>query len=173
MTISYELEKTIKLETQPEGCAADDDLSWVYIGEEDRAIWKFPAEPDEVSPGIIIDEVGSIGIPEDDIEGITIYKTGKETGFLIVSSQGNSTYAVYDINNGNDYLGSFSIDTGKIDRVSETDGIEAVQGNFGKNFPKGLFIVQDDKNEGFTTNFKIVSWSDIEKGLKKIEKGSD
>ena len=33
------------LDSQPEGCVADDANGWLFIGEEEAAIWRFDAEP--------------------------------------------------------------------------------------------------------------------------------
>lgn len=167
-TISAELARRWQLETQPEGAVADEAFEALYIGEEDVALWRFPAEPTEPAVATLVDAVGSPRIPTDDIEGVTIFATGPRSGYLIASSQGNNSYVVYDRGPGNRYLARFEIVSSEaIDRVSETDGIEAVAGDFGPGLEEGLFIVQDDKNEGFEKNFKIVSLAAIRAGIER------
>ena len=105
-----------------------------------------------------------------DVEGLALYRTGETSGYLLASSQGNNTYAVYDREGDNTFLGRFAIvtdDASGIDGSEETDGIDATAANLGPNFPKGVFIAQDGYNDpsGSNQNFKIVDWRLIEDGL--------
>jgi 3-phytase len=77
-----------------------------------------------------------------------------------VSSQGDNAYAVYKLPEAS-YVGRFRIGNGIVDAVQETDGIELMLGDFGPNFPGGLFVVQDGDNLPATQNFKLTSWADI------------
>src|SRR5690606_2509424 len=43
--VGVELVREFKLESQTEGCVADDETGDLYIGEEDVGIWKYAAEP--------------------------------------------------------------------------------------------------------------------------------
>mgnify|MGYP000853993795 CR=1 FL=1 len=43
----------------------------------------------------------------------------------------------------------------------ETDGIELKLGNFGPDYPAGLFVAQDGMNEPAAQNFKLVSWAEV------------
>ncbi|WP_319535018.1 phytase [uncultured Vibrio sp.] len=66
-----------------------------------------------------------------------------------MSSQGNHTYAVYNIDEAYQYAGSFALvadDQNGLDGASETDGIHAVSSSVGDRFPNGLFIAQDGFN---------------------------
>ncbi len=61
------------------------------------------------------------------MEGVGLYDLGGGRGYLVVSSQGNNSYAVYRREGDNAYLGSFSViaDPAKgIDGISETDGLD-------------------------------------------------
>ena len=49
-----------------------------------------------------------------DVEGLTIYYSGDSTGYLIASSQGDNTYAVYKREGENSYIGQFAIVDGKV-----------------------------------------------------------
>ncbi len=46
--ISGRLVRSFHVGTQVEGCVADDELGWLYIGEESVALWKYPAEPGRI-----------------------------------------------------------------------------------------------------------------------------
>jgi len=109
-----------------------------------------------------------------DIEGLDLYYGADGTGYLIASSQGDSSYAVFSREGNNEYLGSFAIgDNGAIDQVNESDGLEITNVNLGSAFPEGLVVVQDGANdpqnpvpdqeelENNSTNFKLVPWNDI------------
>ena len=162
-TVRAKKVRQISVGTQLEGCVADDELGYFYVGEEEIGIWKYPAEPDANLERIKVDGVGSAGNLVADIEGLTIaYATGGK-GYLIASSQGNSTYVVYQREGNNAYVKSFRIVAGsKIDRVTETDGIHVTTANLGPLFPKGVFIAQDGSDDTGKQNFKLVPWHLIE-----------
>ncbi|MGB2079815.1 MAG: phytase, partial [Vibrio sp.] len=103
-----------------------------------------------------------------DAEGITIYNNGI-VNYLVVSSQGNHTYAVYNIDDNYRYVKSFALvadDENGFDGASETDGIHSVSIAVGDRFPNGFFIAQDGFNVNASyqyenQNFKLASWGDI------------
>ncbi len=140
------------LSSQPEGCVADDDKAVLYVGEENQGLWR-------------------ISLKKADVEGITLYKSSSDTGYLLVSSQGDNSYAVYEREEGNRYVGSFHIvDNGlkTIDGSSETDGIAVSGSLITTMFPEGLLVVQDGENTRprQNQNFKYVSWKDIRLALE-------
>ncbi len=153
--------RRFKVASQPEGMVADDELGQIYVGEEDKGIWRFGAEPNDSAVGKLVDSVGSAQLGMDDVEGLAIYATGPGSGYLLASSQGTHSYALYD-RITNEPRGTFRIVSGNnIDNVSETDGLEVSSLNLGPQFPQGILVVQDDKNEGLSKNFKIISWTDL------------
>ena len=147
-----------RTETQPEGCVADDQAGVLYVGEENYGVWRLPADP--AAPA----ELMSVAAIEDgaltaDVEGLALYRSEAAT-YLIVSSQGDDSYAVYDTASGT-HRGSFRVgDHPQIDETSETDGI-AVTSTPLPGFPDGLLVVQDGDNPGGNQNFKLVSWTDV------------
>jgi len=158
--VDAELVRTLKLPGQLEGCVADDILGHLYIGEEDRGIWKYGAKPGSLGKGVLIDSIGPHLAA--DVEGLTIYYSGKSTGYLIASSQGDNTYAIYSREGGNKFIGRIAIvDSENIDGTSETDGIDVCNMNLGEKFSNGIFIVQDDVNDKGKQNFKVVPWENI------------
>ncbi|WP_375202714.1 phytase [Hyphococcus sp.] len=155
----------LKLESQLEGCVYDDDAGVLYIGEEKRGIWKSGFDGAGFTAPALIDEVAGASGVKADVEGLALYKTGTQTGYLLASSQGNNSYAVYRREGGNAFVTRFSVGAGEaIDGSEETDGIEAVSTSLGEEFPAGVFIAQDGFNapKGSTQNFKIVDWRGIE-----------
>ena len=141
-----------RTETQPEGCVADDDNGLLYIGEEGYGVWRLGADPGTPA------QLASFAAIEDgeltaDVEGLALYRT-EGMHYLVVSSQGDNSYALYDTASGT-HIGSFRIgDHPQIDDTSDTDGI-AVTSTPLPGFPEGLLVVQDGDNPGGNQNFKL------------------
>ena len=149
-----------------EGVTADDIHRKVYVSEEAVAIWKLGAEPTDGDTKVMVDKpIAQGGHFQPDIEGLTIYYKPDGSGYLIGSSQGNSTFTVYTREGNNDYLGTFNITEGVIDGVNGTDGVDVTNFPLGPNFPYGVFIAQDGRNtDGNITlnkNFKLVPFESI------------
>src|ERR1044072_8320618 len=154
--------RQINVGSQVEGCVADDELGYLYVGEENVAIWKYNAEPDAGLKRPKVEGVGGGNLVAD-IEGLTLAYGAGGNGYLIASSQGNDTFAVYRREGSNGYVKSFRIVAGgKIDRVTNTDGIHATTANLGPLFPNGVFIAQDGTDDSGKQNFKLVPWQSIE-----------
>ena len=152
--------RAFKVPSIVEGCTADDDLGFFYLAEETVGIWKFGAEPDAGRKGKLIARVGENGLTAD-VEGLTIYYATGERGYLLASSQGDNTFKVYDRAGENRYLLTIDPKGGRIDDVSDTDGIGVTSCPTSKQFGKGVFIVQDGSNAGGNQNFKLYGWEDI------------
>jgi 3-phytase len=169
--IGIELVREIAVGSQAEGCVADDELGHLYIAEEDVGLWKYSAEPDAGNSRAAIDRVDG-GNLRADVEGVSIYYGADGDGFLIASSQGEHSYAVYRREGKNEYLGKFRIaanDAHGIDGVSDTDGLDVVSVPLGAQFPGGLLVVQDGENRmpAANQNFKYVSWRDVSAALQR------
>ena len=145
-----------RLATQAEGCVFDG--STLYVGEEGQGIWRITEENGRPTANLVakIDN----DLLTADVEGLAIIDDA-DGKFLIASSQGSNSYALFELPSFK-AAGSFSIAAGaKIDGTSETDGIAASSGNFGKRYPNGIFVAQDGDNAPQAQNFKLVSWRDI------------
>ena len=166
------LEGAWNLDSQPEGCAVDDAAWTLYLGEEEHGIWRMPADAARAGEIRLLDAIAS-GRLAADVEGMDVYRGPAGEHYLIVSSQGDHSFAVYDLarNNGNDsYAGSFALATDEragIDGVEETDGLAVTAAALNDSFPRGLLVVQDGINESpaANQNFKLVSWADVEQAL--------
>lgn len=156
--------RSMKLGTQSEGCVVDDRTGILYVAEEDVGLWKFDAAPDGPAAATALAKADGNEIVMD-AEGVALAPSGSDGGYLIVSSQGDNAYAVYQLPQAS-YVGRFRIRDGSIDGVQETDGIELMLGDFGPDFPGGLFVVQDGDNQPETQNFKLVNWTDVVGALK-------
>lgn len=116
--------------------------------------------PTPARPGGWSQRVGEHGLKAD-VEGLTIYYATEGRGYLIVSSQGNHTFKVYTREGDNRFVLTIDPRGGKIDDVSDTDGICVTSCPTSKQFPKGVFVAQDGHNAGGNQNFKLYAWEDI------------
>ncbi|HEV3363867.1 MAG TPA: phytase [Acidimicrobiia bacterium] len=145
-----------------EGCVADDETGRLFVSEEKSGIWRFEAEP-ETSPlnRTQVDKVGPGGHVVADVEGLALVTQPGRNGFLLASSQGDNSFAVYRRGQDHAWLGRREVVDGPTaDGCSATDGIEAVAANLGPDFPDGIFICQDGRNtapgSAGRQNFKFV-----------------
>ena len=152
---------------ESEGCVYDDFNRTLFISEEEvRGVLKAYRLDDSFDfsePYIVDSREGQIG---GDPEGVSLYKTSNNSGYLILSSQGDSKFNLYDRNYPYDYITSFRIGSSKsIDNVTDTDGIETINFKLSDEYPEGIMIAQDGLNkDGYKTkrqNFKIVSFKDV------------
>lgn len=155
--------RSMKVATQAEGCVVDDRTGLLYVAEEDVGLWRFAADPAAPVTGTPIAQVDGRTLFAD-AEGLALAPQGRTGGYLVASSQGDNAYTLYRLP-GVTYAGRFRIDGGPIDGTSETDGIELALGDFGPDYPRGLFVAQDGDNAPETQNFKYVSWERILKAL--------
>lgn len=166
-TVEAEIVRTFSIGAQTEGCVADDELGFLYIGEEEAAIWKYGAEPDAGEDRVMVDSTED-GHVTADVEGLTLYYGSDGTGYLIASSQGSSEFVIYTREGDNEYMGTFIIaETDTVDGVSGTDGIDVLSYPLGDAFPNGVFLAQDDRNINpeENQNFKLVDWGQIAEAL--------
>jgi 3-phytase len=151
--------------SQSEGCVADDRAQRLYVAEEDVGIWRYGAEPGAGTARVRVDTTGRGGHVAADVEGLAL-AAGPGGGFLVASSQGDSTFAVYERTGANRYRGSFAVGaSGRVDAVGDTDGIDVTSAALGPSFAEGLLVVQDGRNEG-RQNFKLLGWGAVVAALR-------
>lgn len=168
------LVRKLKVASQPEGCVADDDSGRLFVGEEDNAVWVFPAAADQPA-----DAQQVVAVSERlhaDIEGLALYRKGGQH-FLVISSQGNNSFVLVDAEPPYRWRGRFRIGMNVaqgIDGVSETDGLEVTSANLGGPYTEGLLVVQDGRNRlpQAPQNFKLVPWTAIDHALQLSEQGN-
>ncbi|MFN3516602.1 MAG: phytase [Novosphingobium sp.] len=149
----------LKVPTQTEGCVVDPRSETLYVGEEDVGIWAFDARARGPVLGRLAVKVDGVRLVAD-VEGLALAPQGRKGGWLVASSQGDNAYALYRLPDLA-YVGRFRIAAGPFGSVEETDGIELKLGNFGPDYPAGLFVAQDGMNEPASQNFKLVSWAEV------------
>jgi len=151
--------RSISFRTQSEGCVVDDRTGHLYLAEEDTGIWRVDlrAAVLQAEPFAMIGkEAGLVA----DVEGLAIAPYGRDGGVLVASSQGDNAYALLDLASGR-LKGRFRIAAGQFGATSDTDGIELALGDFGADWPGGIFVAQDGANSPRAQNFKLVSWAAV------------
>lgn len=174
------------LDRKAEGMAVDVLTGELYIGQERVGIWKIDADPAAgditldyathslVDHAKVHDGKGPLGAGNlvNDIEGLSISYDRNGGGYLVVSSQGSSEFALYDRTGGNDFLGLFNVVDPGIggDDADHSDGTDILVSNLGPLFPFGLLVVHDGENlpdvGEDNTNFKYVALTDLAAGFE-------
>ncbi len=169
---SATLLRSFKVATQPEGCVADDASARLFLGEETRGIWATSADAAKPDALTMVLPVGANLAA--DVEGMAIYRqpgAKPDTGYLIVSSQGDSSYVVLDAQAPYKVRGRFKVGfnlPAGIDGTSETDGLDVTSANLGGAYAQGMLVIQDGYKRlpDGPQNFKYVAWGDVAKALK-------
>ncbi|MEO1553420.1 MAG: phytase [Pseudomonadota bacterium] len=161
--------RALRVDTQPEGCVVDDAAGSLFVGEEDVGIWRFSAEETGSSDGTLIAKTGSNGPLTADVEGLAIYAGAGMSGYLIASSQGDNTYAVFDRAPPHSFRGRFQVSYNGV-VIGDTDGLDVTSRAIGSDYPSGLLVVQDgfirDENgKRRNQRFAYISWADVEAAL--------
>ena len=176
---------------QVEGMVVDQEEHVLYAAQEDVGLWRVDLDDEEFGRPKLIDRVREYGTPwtydaeeecvidtthdpgfggehlSADAEGAAIYHAADGWGYLLASSQGDNTFAVYERQGRNAYLGSFAIaDSAATDGVQHSDGAAVLNVPLGRSFPKGLLVTHDGEatpadgdREG--TDFKFTGWESV------------
>lgn len=165
-----QLLRQFRVSSQPEGCVADDEQELLFLGVEDEGIRIVEADSGHSATiTTLVDIDGEILAA--DVEGMDLYRGLDGEGYLVASSQGNNSYAVYDRRAPHTYRGSFIVADNaqlNIDGSQDTDGLALSAGLRTPQYPEGLLVVQDGHNTGpdAAQNFKFVSWQQISRALQ-------
>jgi 3-phytase len=179
---------------QVEGMVVDRATGTLYAGQEDIGIWRIRA--DLTGKPVLMDKVREFGVPgvydeateecaagadpgyggdrlSADVEGLTLLQEPDGDGYLLASSQGDDTFALYDreVSEDNEYEGGFRVGAASttLDGAQECDGAAVLNAPLGSRYPNGLLVVQDGHEtpevpEGGTrtaTGFKFVDLDDV------------
>ncbi|MFE0590743.1 phytase [Micromonospora echinospora] len=182
---------------QLEGVAVDQSSGVLYAAQEDVGLWRLQLPLGSGSQPKLIDRVRDFGIhdvydsgteecePVDpnargyggnlltaDAEGVDIYYGPGATGYVLVSSQGDDTFAIYRRQGANKAVGSFRV-TGVdgADDINGSDGLAVTNRPVG-DYRQGLLVTHDEPETGAdvdderdATNFSYVSWDDIARAM--------
>lgn len=163
------LVREFAVSNQPEGCVADDEQGLLFLGVEDEGIRVVSADAREEANIVSVADIDDEVLVAD-VEGMDLYLQEGGQGYLVVSSQGNFSYAVYDRQAPYAYRGSFVVGHNTelaVDGSQETDGLAVSSILRTPQYPQGMVVTQD----GFNThpeeaqNFKYLSWRQISTAL--------
>ncbi len=130
-----------------EAIAVDNELGFIYYSDEQYGVRKYYADPAKGDEELNV--FAKEGFAEDH-EGISIYKTGKTTGYILVSDQAAGEFKIFRRDGKNDFIKSVHVST------SNSDGSDVVSIPLNADFKHGLFVaMSDDKT------FQFYRWEDI------------
>jgi len=140
-----------------EAIAVDAELGYVYYSDEHFGVRKYYADPAKGN-----EELAQFGLTgfADDREGISIYKTGAKTGYIIVSDQGAHQFQVFAREGSSENPHQHELITTIPVTAMSSDGSETTSVALGPDFPKGLFVAMSDNK-----TFEIYDWRDLEKRI--------
>lgn len=173
--INGRLTQSFSLPSQPEGCVVNTKTNTAYLGEEGAGIWALNVSKKNEEPRFIVEIAAPV---EADVEGLALFEVDSQT-YLIASSQGNDSYAIYQIHYNKPsalkLIGLIQIVADKmksIDGASETDGLDVTNANLEGRFSEGLWVVQDGRNvmPSQTQNFKLVTGTSLKHSIRKLVK---
>ncbi|VXB36231.1 conserved exported hypothetical protein [Aeromicrobium sp. 9AM] len=154
---------------QLEGVVVDEAAGTLYAAQEDIGLWRVqlkhgsfqgrpravertkefgvPATYDEKTEECVPSGVdpGFGGRIAADTEGLTIHETGKRSGTLLVSSQGDNTFYTYDRQTNRPLKHFAVVDGAAADGSQDCDGADTVSTPL-PGYPHGLLVVQDGDN---------------------------
>ncbi|MFU8762872.1 MAG: phytase [Haliea sp.] len=161
---SARLLREFRVHGQPEGCTADDAEGRLFFGIEDEGVYVMSADSDGPAQPTLLAAVDGVNLFSD-VEGMSLYAMADGSGYLVVSSQGSNTFAVYNRQPPHALRGLVAIGDNLargIDGVRDTDGVSVSSAALGEAFPQGLLVVQDGSNSPEDRqNFKLVDWREL------------
>ena len=136
-----------------EAIAVDNELGYVYYCDEQFGVRKYYADPAKGNKELALFGQGDFAV---DNEGIAIYKTAGNKGYVLVSDQGARQLKVYSREgkpgapNQHPLLATIKY------TANQTDGIDVVSVPLNADFKHGLLVaMSDDKT------FHFYRWEDI------------
>ncbi|MGV3658255.1 MAG: phytase, partial [Chitinophagaceae bacterium] len=136
-----------------EAIAVDDELGYVYYSDEKVGVRKYHADPQKGAEELAL--FANTGFASEQ-EGISIYKTGKGTGYILVSDQQANKFQLFtrEGSGGNPHKHQLVKVVSTATRFS--DGSEVTHVPILPDFPKGVFVaMSDDKT------FQLYRWEDL------------
>jgi 3-phytase len=145
-----------------ESVAVDNELGVIYYSDEGVGVRKYAADPAQGNVELAL--FARTGFAEDH-EGISIYKTGPRTGYLLVSDQGASQFRFFPRQgtaaDPNAYPELRMVKVA----AHFSDGSDVTNVPLNAQFPHGLFVAMSDNK-----TFHYYRWEDMMgPGLKEVK----
>lgn len=149
----------------PSACraaTADDFLGKIYIAERRKGVWCFEADPKSERRGKLVCEHGKNGVTRD-LEGLAVYNMHGGEGYLIATSEGSSSFFVFD-RKTQEYVTRFAMRDGE-----DCEGVAVTNVHLTPRYRNGIFLCTTRVSGG---RYKVVAvpWdtiaSQVKPGLK-------
>ena len=136
-----------------EAIAVDDELGYVYYSDEKEGVRKYYADPEKGNEQLAL--FANRGFASEQ-EGISIYKTGKGTGYILVSDQQANRFHIFTREGAGSNPHQHQLV--KVVRTATrfSDGSEVTSVPILPDFPKGVFVAMSE-NE----TFHLYRWEDL------------
>ncbi|MBC6612107.1 phytase [Hymenobacter sp. BT507] len=134
-----------------ESIAVDNELGYVYYSDEGIGVRQYYADPVRGDEQLSL--FATQGFTEDH-EGISIYKTSKKKGYILVSDQGANQFHIYRREEGKNHAHAL-VKVIKVDAL-HSDGSDVTSVPLNAQFPKGLFVVMSEGRF-----FHYYRWEDV------------
>ncbi len=147
-----------------EAVAVDNELGFVYYSDEGVGIRKYHADPDAPNASGELALFATDGFREDH-EGIAVWKTGLDEGYIIVSDQAAGKLRIYDRQAEENSSGRIHRFIAEIrTSATETDGIDVNAFLVTEKFPEGLLVAMSADR-----TYHFYSLEDIRQRLPKSD----
>jgi len=135
-----------------EAIAVDQEAGHIYYADEGAGIRKYYASATASTDELAL--FGQEGFKEDH-EGISIYPTGKQSGYILVSDQQANQFQVFSREAPHQRLAVIPVST------RDSDGSELSAFAFGDLYPKGFFVAMSTNR-----TFQIYRWEKLEAAIQ-------
>ena len=136
-----------------EAIAVDNELGFVYYCDEQFGVRKYYADPLKGNKELALFGQGDFAV---DNEGVAIYKTADNKGYILVSDQGARQLKVYSRTGKAGAPNQHPLLTTIKYAANQTDGIDVVSVPLNADFKYGLLVaMSDDKT------FHFYRWEDL------------
>ena len=153
--------RRISLPSPLKQCVAD-SKGHVYASEEGVGIWRFNADP-EADTGATVVDAPRLGRITEESGGLALYDGGEGSRWLIASDTSAGRINLYDRDNDEAFLGTFTVAApGPGEVIGEPGPLFATAEALGKDFPHGALLVTDEDG----SNYKAVAMQDLAAALK-------
>ena len=144
-----------------EAIAVDNELGYVYYSDETAGVRKYYADPtlgDNTELSFFAQNDA-----QRDHEGIAIYKTGKTTGYILVSDQQANKFLIYQRESTGENQHEHHLITSVSVSTVECDGAELTNVNLGNQFPNGMLVAMTNGQA-----FHYYDWRLIQKEIDRV-----
>ncbi|WP_443937384.1 phytase [Pedobacter sp. MW01-1-1] len=136
-----------------ESIAVDNELGYVYYSDEQEGIRKYYADPAKGNEELALFGQGDFSV---DNEGIAIYKTAGNKGYILVSDQGSRQLKVYSRQGKEGAVNQHPLLSTLKYSANQTDGLDAVSTPLNADFKHGLVVAMSDDR-----TFHFYRWEDL------------